>query len=83
MVGQRSIKCLVSQVRDVNTLDPTHSTGMQGIVPLHMYKHRNSRNVTTGSDKISVEGKDTAREGIIYRHTGCKLEEFLHKRIDE
>ena len=62
---------------------PTHLTGTQGIVPLHMHKHANGRNVTKGSDKISIEGKDTAREGIICRHTGCKLEEFLHKRIDE
>jgi len=30
-----------------------------------------------------VEGEDTAREGIICRHTDCKLEKFLHKRIDE
>ena len=30
-----------------------------------------------------MEGEDTAREGIICRHTNCKLEKFLHKRIDE
>jgi len=81
--GQRYIECLVSQVWDANTLDPTHSTGMQGIVPLHVHEHGNGRNVTKGSDKISTEGEDAVREGIICRHTGCKLKEFLHKRIDE
>jgi len=30
-----------------------------------------------------MEGKDTAREGIICTHTTCKLEKFLQERIDE
>jgi len=83
VAGQRYIEHLVSQVQDVNTLDPIHLTGTQGIVPLHVHEHGNGRNVTKGSDKISTEGKDAAREGIICRHTSCKLKEFLHKRIDE
>jgi len=52
-------------------------------VSLHMHEHGNSRNVTKGHDNISMEGEEAAREGIICRHTSCKLKEFLHKRIDE
>jgi len=83
MVGQRHVERSVLQVRDANTFYLTHSTGTHAIVSLHVHEHGNSRNITKGCDKISVEGKDAAREGIICRHTDCKLEKFLHKRIDE
>jgi len=81
-VGQRHVECPVLQVWNANTLDLTHSTGTCAIVSLYMYEHGNS-NVTKGCDKISMEGKDTAREGIICTHTTCKLEKFLQERIDE
>jgi len=82
-VGQWHVERPVSQVQDANTLDLTHSTGTQAIVSLHVHKHGNGRNVTKGHDNISMEGEEAAREGIICRHTSCKLEKFLHKRIDE
>jgi len=63
--GQQHIEHPVSQVQNANTLDLTHSTGTCAIMSLHMHEHGNGRNVTKGCDKISVEGKDTAREGII------------------
>jgi len=83
MAGQWHIERSVSQVWDANTFYLTHSTGTHAIVSLHVYKHGNGRNITKGCDKISVEGEDAAREGIICRHTNCKLKKFLHKRIDE
>jgi len=59
-VGQWHIEGSVSQVWDANTLDLTHSTGMQAIVSFHMHKHGNSRNVTKASDDIGMEGKEAA-----------------------
>jgi len=82
-VGQWHIKCLVSQVQDANTSDPTHLTGTQAIVSLHVHEHGNGRNVPEAHDKISTEGEEAAGEGIICRHTHCELEEFSHKQIDE
>jgi hypothetical protein len=48
-----------------------------------MHEHGNGRNITKHGDNISMEDEEAAREGIIYRHTDCKLEKFSHKRIDE
>jgi len=81
--GQRHVERLVSRVRDANTEDPAHSTGTPGIVSFHVHEHGNSGNVTKGSDDIGMESEEAAREGIICRHTDRKLEEFLHKRMDE
>jgi len=64
-------------------LDLTHSTGTQGIVSLHAHDHGNGRSITKGCDKIGMEGEVAAQEGIICRHTNCKLEQFLHKWMDE
>jgi len=83
MAGQRHVERSVLQVQDANTFYLTHSTGTRTIVSLHIHEHGNGRNITKGCDKISVEGEDAAREGIICRHTNCKLKKFLHKRIDE
>ena len=83
MVGQRYIECPVSQVRDANTSDLTHSTGTQGIVSLHAHDHGNGGDITKGCDKIGMEGEAVAREGIICGHTDCKLEQFSHKWMDE
>ena len=81
--GQRYVERPVSQVWNANTSDLTHSTGTRAVVSLHVHEHGNGRNVTKGRDKISVEGEDAAREGIICSHTTCKLEKFLQERIDE
>jgi hypothetical protein len=67
----------------VNTSDLTHSTEIQGIVSLHVYEHGNSGNVTKCSNNISMEDEEAAREGIICRHTNCKLKKFSHERMDE
>jgi len=83
VAGQWHVECSVSRVWDANTFYRTHSTGTYAIVSLHVHEHGNGRNITKGCDKISVEGEDAVREGIICRHTDCKLEKFLHKRIDE
>jgi len=64
-VGQRYIERPVSQVQDANTSDLTHSTGTQGIVSLHVHDHGNGGDITKGCDKIGMEGKAAAREGII------------------
>ena len=82
-VGQRYIERVVSRVGDVNTLDLAHSTGTQGIVSFHVHNHGNGRNVTKASDNIGMEDEEAARERIICRYTGRKLEKFLHERIDE
>ena len=50
---------------------------------LHVHEHRNGRNITKGSNHISTEGEEAAREGIISGHTRCKLEKFSHERIYE
>jgi hypothetical protein len=82
-VGQWHVVHLISQVQDANTSDLTHSTGTQGIVSLHVHEHGNGGNVTKHSDNISMEDEEAAREGIICRHTNCKLEKFSHERMDE
>ncbi len=82
-VGQQHVECLVSRVRHANTFDLAHSTGTQGIVSLHVHQHGNGGNVTKASDDIGMEGKEAAREGIVCRHTRCKLKQFLHEWIDE
>lgn len=81
--GQWHVVRLVSRVWDADTSDLTHSTGIQGIVSLHVHEHGNGGNVTKRGDNISVEDEEAAREGIICRHTDCKLEKFSHERIDE
>jgi len=83
VVGQWHVEGSVSQVQDANTLDLTHSTGTQAIVSFHVHKHGNSGNVTKASDDIGMEGKEAAREGVICRHTVCKLKQFLYKQIDK
>jgi len=49
----------------------------------HAHQHGNSRNVTKASNDIGMEGEEAAQEGIICRHTRCKLKQFPHKQIDE
>jgi hypothetical protein len=78
-VGQQHIGHLILQVQDANTKDATHSTRTQGIVSFHVHEHGNGRNVTKHCDNISMEGEETAQEGIICRHTDHKLKQFLHK----
>jgi len=75
-VGQQHVEHPISQVRDANTSDPTHSTGTQAIVSLYVHEHGNGRNVTEACDNISTEGKEAAREGVICRHTSRKLQQF-------
>jgi hypothetical protein len=48
-----------------------------------MHNHGNDGNVTKASNDIGIEGEEAARECIICRYTSCKLEKFLHERIDE
>jgi hypothetical protein len=52
-------------------------------VSLYVHEHGNGGNVTKRGDNISMEDEEAAREGIICRHTDCKLKKFLHKRMDE
>ena len=81
--GQRHVGRLVSRVRDANTEVATHSTRTQGIVSFHVHEHGNGRNVTKCCDNISMEGEETAREGIICRHADRKLKQFSHEWKDE
>src|SRR5712691_9537218 len=83
MMGFPDVERLVSQVRHANTFDLAHSTGTQGIVSFHVHQHGNGGNVTKASDDIGMEGEEAAQEGIVCRHTRCKLKQFSHKRIDE
>src|SRR5260370_31990523 len=82
-MGQQHVERLVSQVRNVNSLDAVHSTGTQTIVSFHVHEHGNSRNVAKASDDVGMEGEKASREGIICRHADLELEQFTHERIDE
>src|SRR5258707_10562168 len=81
--GQRHVERLVSRVWHANTFELAHSTGTEGIMSLHVHQHGNGRDVTKGSDDIGMEGEEAVREGIVCRHTRCKLKQFSHERIDE